>query len=144
MGILRIAIVVAAGVALLPSDREQQQRLMQRASDATTWVVTYCDRNAAHCTQAAGLWTQFVAKAEFGAKLAYDMMKDTGSERQTADAGDERVRCALRLQRLNAAERSPPATSDPPGAVNRARAAASEPPPAVDGLSPPSRNAYVP
>lgn len=90
MGLMRIAIVVAAGVALLPSDREQQQRLMQRASDATTWVVTYCDRNAQTCTQAAGMWKQFVAKAEFGAKLAYDMMQDAATERQTAEVGGER------------------------------------------------------
>ena len=36
------------------------------------WTVTFCTRNEATCTQAASLWDQFVKKAEFGAKLAYD------------------------------------------------------------------------
>ncbi|MGQ0456652.1 MAG: DUF5330 domain-containing protein [Hyphomicrobium sp.] len=88
MGLMRIAIVVAAGVALLPSDREQQQRLVKRASDAATWTVTFCDRNAATCAQADGLWKQFAAKAEFAAKLAYETMQDASAERVVADRGD--------------------------------------------------------
>ncbi len=76
MGLLRIAVVVAAGVALLPSDRESQDKLYDRAASATTWAMTFCDRNTATCEQGAQLWTKFVAKAEFGAKVALDLARD--------------------------------------------------------------------
>lgn len=83
MGILRLGAVVAVGVALLPAERDKQDHLYERAAAAAKWTVTYCDRNAATCTQAASAWAQFVAKAEFGAKLAYDVMRDD----ETATAG---------------------------------------------------------
>ncbi|RUO99194.1 DUF5330 domain-containing protein [Hyphomicrobium sp.] len=76
MGLLRLATVAAIAIALLPSDKEQQQRLYQRAGDTAEWVVTFCDRNATVCAKSAELWTQFVAKAQFGAQLAYDMARE--------------------------------------------------------------------
>jgi Family of unknown function (DUF5330) len=76
MGLLRIATVAAIGIALLPSDKDQQQRLYDRAGSTAEWVVTFCDRNATVCTKSAELWTQFVAKAQFGAQLAYEMAKE--------------------------------------------------------------------
>jgi Family of unknown function (DUF5330) len=76
MGLLRIATVAAIGIALLPSDKEQQQRLYERASASAEWAITFCDRNATVCAKSAELWTQFVAKAQFGAQLAYDMAKE--------------------------------------------------------------------
>lgn len=87
MGLMRIAVVVGVGVALLPSDREQQEKLIARASDAATWVTTYCDRNAATCAQADEHWTTFLAKAEFGAKLIYESMQES-SEPAVAQRGD--------------------------------------------------------
>lgn len=78
MGLFKLAAVAAVGIALLPADREQQEMLYNRAALAATWTVTFCDRNGATCSQASGLWDQFVKKAEFGAKLAYDMMTDKG------------------------------------------------------------------
>lgn len=76
MGLLRIATFAAVAVALLPSDREQQQRLYDRAGATAEWVITFCDRNSATCAKGSELWSQFLAKAEFGAKLAYDMMRE--------------------------------------------------------------------
>jgi hypothetical protein len=76
MGLLRLATVVAIGVALLPSDKDQQQRLYERAGASAEWVITFCDRNATVCTKSAELWSQFVAKAQFGAQLAYDMARE--------------------------------------------------------------------
>jgi len=76
MGLLRIATFAAVAIALLPSDREQQQRLYERAGSTAEWVVTFCDRNSAACAKGSELWSQFVAKAEFGAKLAYDMIRE--------------------------------------------------------------------
>lgn len=76
MGLLRIATVAAIGIALLPSDKEQQQRLYDRAGATAEWVVTFCDRNTTVCTKSAEVWTQFVAKAQFGAQLAYEMARE--------------------------------------------------------------------
>ena len=95
MGLLRIATIVAVGVALLPSDRDQQQRLYERAGSTAQWVVTFCDRNGPTCATGSELWSQFVAKAEFGAKLAYDMAR----ERQATQATAERVYTPLALER---------------------------------------------
>lgn len=77
MGLIRIATVVAVGVALLPSDHTQQTELYGRAANAAKWTLTFCERNATTCTQAVSFWDQFKKKAEFGAKLAYDMSRDT-------------------------------------------------------------------
>jgi hypothetical protein len=87
MGLLRIATIAAVGIALLPSDKDQQQRIYERAGATAEWVVTFCDRNGQTCAKSAELWSQFVAKAEFGAKLAYDMIR----ERQNAAGGTEKV-----------------------------------------------------
>ena len=75
MGLFRLAALVAVGVSLLPADREKQVLLYQRAASAATWTLTFCDRNAATCTQATNLWADFAKKAEFGVKLAYDVMQ---------------------------------------------------------------------
>lgn len=76
MGLLRIGLVAAIGIALLPSDKEQQQHLYDRAGATAEWVITFCDRNATVCTKSSELWTQFVAKAQFGAQLAFQMAKE--------------------------------------------------------------------
>ncbi len=83
---MRSATDVATVIALLPSDKEQQQRLYDRASASAEWAITFCDRNATVCAKSAELWTQFVAKAQFGAQLAYDMAKEhyAGSGMSTA------------------------------------------------------------
>lgn len=84
MGLLRIATFAAIGIALLPSDKEQQRRLYDRAGATANWVVTFCDRNAAACAKGSELWSQFVAKAEFGAKLAYDMARERAASGTSA------------------------------------------------------------
>jgi hypothetical protein len=98
MGLLRIAAVVAVGVALLPSDRDQQQRLYERAGSTAEWVFTFCERNAETCTKGSELWSQFVTKAQFGAKLAYDMMSErqgAGNETAAADHDDRPYKPAV-------------------------------------------------
>jgi hypothetical protein len=73
MALIRTVIVVGAVIALLPSDRAQQERLQQAAVDAAQWTITYCDRNAKSCETAAAAWNVFKAKAEFAAGVAYDV-----------------------------------------------------------------------
>ncbi len=79
MGVFRLAAIAAVGIALLPSDREKQGELYDRAATAAKWTVTFCERNGDTCTQASTLWSQFVKKAQFGAELAYDVIIDNKS-----------------------------------------------------------------
>lgn len=73
MPFLRTAIVVGVVIALLPSDRAQQERLQQAVFDAASWTVTFCDRNRKTCENAAAGWEVFKAKAEFAGLVAYDI-----------------------------------------------------------------------
>jgi hypothetical protein len=73
MPFLRTIIVVGAVIALLPSDRAQQERLQQAAVDAANWTVTFCERNAKTCENADAAWDVFKTKAEFAAGVAYDV-----------------------------------------------------------------------
>jgi len=81
MSILKIGILVAVVVAVLPTDREQQAALYDRATTAVHWTATFCDRNGPTCEQAGVVWDGFVQKAKFGAAMAYELiMKGSGGE----------------------------------------------------------------
>jgi hypothetical protein len=83
MSIVRTALVLGVIVAVLPTDEAQQARLFQQVSSGAHWAVTFCDRNGALCTAAGEAWTGFVKKAEFGARLAYDVVqKQLAAERE--------------------------------------------------------------
>ena len=95
MSIVRTALLLGVIVAVLPTDEAQQARLYQQVSSAARWAVTFCDRNAATCTAASDAWAGFVKKAEFGARLAYDIVqKQLAAERETpvAPAADAPTR----------------------------------------------------
>lgn len=81
MSIVRIGILVALVVAVLPADKEQQAHLYDRAAGAVHWTATFCDRNGTTCENAGTLWTAFVEKAKFGAQMAYELaLKHSKSE----------------------------------------------------------------
>jgi hypothetical protein len=86
MSLFRIAVVLSLGVAVMPSDREQQDALYDRAATAAHWTLTYCDRNTQHCQMAGELWDAFLAKAEFAGKLAYDVALRSRLEDATGGA----------------------------------------------------------
>lgn len=86
MSLFRIAIVLSLGVAIMPSDREQQEQLYARAASAAHWTVTFCDRNGRTCEVSAGLWDAFLKKAEFAGKLVYDVAL------HTAGPGDDSLK----------------------------------------------------
>lgn len=73
MSLFRIAVVLSLGVAVMPSDQEQQEALYERAASAAYWTMTYCDRNGQQCEAAGELWDAFLRKAQFAGKLAYDV-----------------------------------------------------------------------
>ena len=73
MSIVRIGLLVAVVIAVLPEDQEQQARLYDRAANAVHWTTTFCDRNETTCTHAGNVWSAFVRKARFGAQMAYEL-----------------------------------------------------------------------
>ncbi len=81
MSLVRIGIIVAVVVAVLPADKQQQAQLYDRAATAVHWTATFCDRNGPTCSQAGDLWSAFVTKAQFGAQMAYELaLKYSSSE----------------------------------------------------------------
>ena len=81
MSILKVGLLVAVVVAVLPADREQQAALYDRAASAVHWTATFCDRNGPTCEQAGVVWASFVKKAQFGASMAYELaMKQMGKD----------------------------------------------------------------
>lgn len=80
MSLFRIAVVLSLGVAIMPSDKEQQEALYERAATAAHWTMTYCDRNGQQCVMAGEVWDAFLAKAQFAGKLAYDVAVRTSVE----------------------------------------------------------------
>ncbi len=73
MSIVKIGILVAVVIAVLPADKEQQARLYDRAAGAVHWTATFCDRNGPTCEQAGDVWSAFLQKAQFGAQMAYEL-----------------------------------------------------------------------
>lgn len=72
MSLLRTGFVISCGVALLPADKAQQEQVFAQASQAASFVATYCVREPAKCEQAARLWDQFKDKAAFAGQLALE------------------------------------------------------------------------
>ncbi len=80
MSLFRIAMVLSLGIAIMPADEAQQERLYERAASAAYWTATFCDRNAQTCENTAAAWETFVKKAQFAGKLAYDVAQRYTSE----------------------------------------------------------------
>lgn len=102
MSLFRIAIVLSCGVALMPSDKEQQQQLYERAASAAYWTATFCDRNEKTCDTADMLWTSFVAKAQFAGRLGYDI-----AQRYAAGAEPQKVSLEAPQSAPKAADKAP-------------------------------------
>ncbi len=90
MFILRAAFGLAVVVMLLPTDEAQQAKVAGSAGAAVERAASYCERNPATCAAGAELWATFLKKAEFGAKLAGNMLQDymKGSARSAGAESD--------------------------------------------------------
>lgn len=108
MGILRLGVIAAVGVALLPSDSEQQEILYNRAALAARWTMTFCDRNPQTCTTAAEVWDGFRKKAQFGARLAYDTaMEQLASGQDSPSDGPQAQKRSLETGTLKPSDLEP-------------------------------------
>jgi hypothetical protein len=92
MFLIRVGFWVGLAVLLLPTDERQQARLYSTAVTTVERVTTFCDRNAQACAAGAELWAVFVKKAEFGARMAIDLVSSSG--RQDEDAASARTQPA--------------------------------------------------
>jgi Family of unknown function (DUF5330) len=92
MFLIRVGFWVGLAVLLLPTDERQQARLYSTAVTTVERVTTFCDRNAQACAAGAELWAIFVKKAEFGARMAIDLVSTSG--RQDEDAASVRTQPA--------------------------------------------------
>jgi Family of unknown function (DUF5330) len=86
MFLFRTTLLLGLGVLVLPTDEASQARVYQSARTATTWTVTFCDRNAATCAKGGEYWVIFKKKAEFGAKMAYDLISERNAIAANAPA----------------------------------------------------------
>ena len=78
MFLIRVAFWLGLVVLLLPTDERQQARLYSTAVSTVERVTTFCDRNAQVCSAGADFWATFVRKAEFGARMAVDLISSSG------------------------------------------------------------------
>ena len=85
MFLIRWTFWIGLVVMLLPTDKAQQERLVQHASHAAHWAMTFCERNDATCVQAGQLWQTFQTKAQFGLEMASDILRErAGTSLQSA------------------------------------------------------------
>jgi hypothetical protein len=84
MFLIRLAFWVGLAILLLPSDERQQERLYATAVATVERATTFCDRNPKVCAASGELWAMFLKKAEFGARMAINVVGSGG--RATDDA----------------------------------------------------------
>jgi hypothetical protein len=74
MFLFRIVFWLGLAVVFLPTEETQQARLYETASATVERIATFCDRNPKTCAAGAEFWSTFVKKAEFGARVATDLI----------------------------------------------------------------------
>jgi hypothetical protein len=91
MSLIKSAFWLGLVVLILPTDQQQQAKLMNTASAAVERATTFCDRNASTCVMGAQVWATFVKKAEFGIHMAMDLINKRGERREGEFSGPIRV-----------------------------------------------------
>jgi hypothetical protein len=74
MFLIRMTFWVGLAVLLLPTDQHQQAKVYDTAAATVERISTFCDRNPKICATGADLWAGFVKKAEFGGRMAFDLI----------------------------------------------------------------------
>lgn len=88
MSLLRTGVLLACGIALMPADKAQQDKVFNQAAEAAGWASTYCAREPVKCEQAAGLWEAFKGKAAFAGRLALEASQTYAADAAVATPGD--------------------------------------------------------
>ena len=80
MFLIRTTLLLGLGVLVLPTDEASQARVYNGAKTAMSWTYTFCDRNPATCVHGREAWAVFVKKAEFGVKMAFDLISERNQQ----------------------------------------------------------------
>ena len=110
MFFIRTTLLLGLGVLVLPTDQASQARVTSGAKTAMTWTMTFCERNPSTCVQGQHAWGVFVEKAQFGAKMAFEVISE--QKAQTAAAQTAPVLAPLD-KRAHAASARPRTTLQP-------------------------------
>ena len=86
MFLIRTAFWLTLIILLLPANDQEQEKMYGTASAAVKDLKSFCVRNPDVCVKSAGLFRDFTQKAEFGAKLVMDFVKDVSGDGQTEPA----------------------------------------------------------
>jgi hypothetical protein len=86
MFLIRMMFWLSLVVLVLPTDAQQQARLYQTAVATVERITTFCDRNAKACAAGAEAWSIFLKKAEFGARVAFDLVSSRTRSNEEAPA----------------------------------------------------------
>jgi hypothetical protein len=89
MFLIRTAFWVGLVVLLLPTDARDQARLYATAAATVERISTFCDRNPRACATGAELWAEFLKKAEFGARMAVDLISGPRTATDAANTVEE-------------------------------------------------------
>lgn len=76
MFLIRTVFWLALVVMILPSDAQQQEKLVKTVSTAAHQAATFCDRNGAICDRGAEFWATFRQKLEFGTRMAIEIASE--------------------------------------------------------------------
>lgn len=80
MFIIRTAFWLMLIVLLLPSNEQEQREVYGTAQAAVNDIKTFCVRNPGVCETSTVAFESFSQKAQFGAKMLMDFMKDASSD----------------------------------------------------------------
>lgn len=89
MFLIRTAFWAALVIMLLPTDTQSQHQVFGVARAAFTDVASFCDRNPDVCIQSKAAFDKFSEKAEFGAKLIMDMVRQSPSKNAPPEHGSQ-------------------------------------------------------
>lgn len=87
MSLVRSGLVIALGVALLPADRATQQQMINQATEAANWAMTFCEREPGKCEQAARLLDVAREKALVAGSMALEATQKYAAGSTFAAAG---------------------------------------------------------
>lgn len=79
MFLIRTAFWLTLVILILPTNEQDQQKLIGTASATVRDLQSFCVRNPDVCEKSASLFDSFTEKAKFGAKMVGDFVKDAAN-----------------------------------------------------------------
>ncbi len=90
MLLIRTAFWLTLIILLLPANEREQQEVYGTAGATVRDLKTFCLRNPGVCQKSTNLFDTFSQKAQFGAKLVMDFVKEASTDDTSAAFDDNR------------------------------------------------------